>query len=493
MRTNKMQVSYNYPVFKAGKVRVFSDFDRTFLPSSHKDFVKNNDAIFIKTITEYFKSFNEFLKNTRKGLKFTITTGRTFGEFLTMAEVARQREFRMPLPDTLIVKNGSDEHIRIGTDEDFYNGMEFPFKYEITNKEKEAKIKEVSGWDGAKFKKIIYDVLNQYKFRIVEADTEHSVNDYGSRSIFSEGKIPIETWKSSNDTVGIIRNGNLKTFLILPPDKDYIGEPRIIYQNMQIKFQEKANAEDIIYVHGDDTNIINGRPCLSYNPKITNNPIDCRLTKHYDSYEAYIEARKNNDLVIVAGDNSNDIGMLNPALYLERSLIDKLIKKYGADYFSNAISNAKNFIELLENDFELAEYFIKMPFRGIIVRQDNGENKLKELEPFTSGKFQKLIIVKEGELQNGIIKSIKAYCEQNPKYKEQLSTDLNKQIKQTTRKKAPDEDISDGDDGNNNGDNHNSSFLTYIISFLALLGIGTGTYLLYRKKKLEINNNTNIN
>ena len=132
----------------------------------------------MKKSIENFKSYKEFLNNTREGLKFTITTGRTFGEFLTMAEVARERKFGMPLPDTLIVKNGSDEHIRTGTDEDFYNGGEFPFKYEVTNKEKEAKIKEISGWDGAKVKKIIYDALKPYNFRIVEADSEHGADDY---------------------------------------------------------------------------------------------------------------------------------------------------------------------------------------------------------------------------------------------------------------------------------------------------------------------------
>ena len=134
MRIEKIQNYYDRPSFKAGKVRVFSDFDKTFLPSSHKNFVKNYDSEFVNALRKNFKSFKEFLNNTRDGLKFTITTGRTFGEFITMAEVARERKFGMPLPDTLIVKNGSDEHIRTGTDEDFYNGGEFPFKYEVTNK-----------------------------------------------------------------------------------------------------------------------------------------------------------------------------------------------------------------------------------------------------------------------------------------------------------------------------------------------------------------------
>ena len=60
MRIEKIQNSYNKPNFKAGKVRVFSDFDKTFLRSSHKDFVKNYDREFVNAIRENFKSFKEF-------------------------------------------------------------------------------------------------------------------------------------------------------------------------------------------------------------------------------------------------------------------------------------------------------------------------------------------------------------------------------------------------------------------------------------------------
>ena len=55
MRIDKIQAFYQERTFKAGNVHVFSDFDRTFLPSSHKNFVKNNDSRFVNTIRENFK------------------------------------------------------------------------------------------------------------------------------------------------------------------------------------------------------------------------------------------------------------------------------------------------------------------------------------------------------------------------------------------------------------------------------------------------------
>ena len=456
MKIEKVQNPYGKPSFNAGKVRVFSDFDKTFLPSSHKNFVKNYDIRFVNAIRENFKSFKEFLNNTREGLKFTITTGRTFGEFLTMAEVARERKFGMPLPDTLIVKNGSDEHLKLATDENFYNGGEFPFKYEITNKVKEAKIKEISGWDGPKFKKIIENILKSYDFRIIEADSENSVSDYGPRSMFSQGKIPYEVGKifygtdKADWSVGMRKDGNLKIFFTIPADMFDVEERRIAYHDIQTKIYKKALAEGIEYTQGDGPDMINGRSCLSYVPEIPKNTDNHKLTKFYDTYEAFQEAKKNNDLVIVAGDSSNDLEMLNPAYYLEYSLVEKMIKKYGDGTFRGAMSNPSFFIKILDKEPELTEYFIKMPFRGVIVRQNDGKNNLQELEPFTHGKYQKIIIVDEGELQCGIKESIKAYCKQNPKYEEKLSADVKKQIKTENHKKPPrnnDVNGGGGDDG----------------------------------------------
>lgn len=99
--------------FKAGKVRVFSDFDKTFLPASHKNFARNYDEGFVNYLRGYFADFKDFLSRTREGLKFSITTGRSYGEFETMAEISRERKFGMPLPDTLIAKNGSDEYLKL--------------------------------------------------------------------------------------------------------------------------------------------------------------------------------------------------------------------------------------------------------------------------------------------------------------------------------------------------------------------------------------------
>lgn len=460
MNIQKVQSSNSYSTFKAGKVRVFSDFDKTFLPARHKDFVHNYDERFVNGIRKYFKNFSEFLNQTKDGLRFSITTGRTFGEFLTMAEVARERKFGMPLPDTLIVKNGSDEHTRVGTDDDFYNGGNFPFKYEVTNKEKEKKIRQISGWDGSKVKQILKDIFKSYNFRIVEADSENSVNDYGSRSLFSQGKLPYEVGKVFKGTdkadwsVGLRNDGNLKVFYTLPVDMFDVEERQKAYNDIQSKIFENFSAEGIKVTSIDKTNFIHGRLCQDYVPQLNYNQ---GLTKLYDTREAVKAATKNNDLVIVAGDSSNDADMLNPGLYLQDYLTEDILKRHGNLKLLYKLNNPNSLLEVLDNDPELAEIFIKMPLRAVIVRQHSGENKLDNLEPFASGKYQKIVVVNEGKLQQGIKDSIKQYGEQNPKYKEKLNSDLKKQIEPDSPSnghgnKGPDGDNHGGSDGSNDGD-----------------------------------------
>lgn len=497
MNIQRIQASNPSSTFKAGKVRVFSDFDRTFLPAKHQHFVQVSDERFVNAIKKYFKNFSEFLNKTKDGLKFTITTGRTFGEFLTMAEIARERKFEMPLPDTLIVKNGSDEHTRVGTDEDFYNGGEFPFKYEVTNKEKEEKIRQISGWDGAKVKQILKDIFKSYNFRIVEADSEHSVKDYGPRSLFYQGNLPYEDKKVFHGTdkadwvVGFRNDGNLKVFYTLPADMENVEERWYTLQDILDKSRNKFDAEGIKIVRTDET--LHGRPCVILEPSVFKYQSQKNLTKLYDPLDAVKEATKNNDLVIVAGDSSNDKVMLNPGLYLQNYLTEDILKRHGNMDLLYSLERPKALIEILDKDPELAEIFIKMPFRGVIVRQHGGKNELIELEPFAKGKYQKLVVVDEGELQQGIKDSIKQYGEQNPKYKEKLSSDLKKQIEPESTHKGDDGGNGDnGGGGNNDGDSPESNNAwKYVLGALTALGIGGGVYLWNKnKKKRELKNVT---
>lgn len=227
--------------FKAGKVEFFSDFDSTYCPVSHFSLMEND--IPYSNFTEYCNNFRNFFNNTREGLKFHITTGRTFGSYQTVSELIKDRGFELPLPDTFIAKNGSDEYIKIGTDEDFYRRGLFPFCYDKTNVEKEIKLKELTGWDGPKIKAKLKELLKEQNFRIVEGDAENSVMDYGTKSLFYEGKLRYEVNEVSQGhkadwAVGLRNDGNCKIFVTYPPDMDIIPERKEVLRTINEKMTD---------------------------------------------------------------------------------------------------------------------------------------------------------------------------------------------------------------------------------------------------------------
>jgi len=493
MNINRIQSFNQQKSFKAGKVRVFSDFDRTFLPASHKQFVKNSDKELMTMVFNKFKSFKDLLNNTRDGLKFTITTGRTYGEFLMMAETAKRGRFNMPLPDTLIVKNGSDEYIKDGTDEDFYEKGLYPFKYELTNKKKEEDIKKLTGWDGSKVKKIINDAFKSRGFRIFEGDSEHSKNDYDTKSLYTDGKLYYEESRPDEWQVGFRKDGNLKMYIIHPRDFENLDLRKNKYQEIKNEIETKLKAENIKFKLTDE-NKSDGRFAYSYEPDLQEIGEE-HLTKFYDTSKALKEAEKNNDLVIVAGDGSNDFEMLNPAYYLKNYLTDEIYNRHGKENLLNALSNPDSIIEILNKDSELAEIFMKMPFRGVVVRQEDGSNDLSILESFASGKYQKITVVNQGELESGIKQSIKAYSEQNSEYKDALSSDLKEVIKE----ELPKSPQKEGDDGGQNGGGNSggngggddgkseSNAWKYILGVIGAVGLGGGIYAWNKNKKNKEN------
>lgn len=492
VQTPKSQLS-----FKAGKVRVFSDFDRTFLPSSHKDFIYNFDDVFMNGMRKYFTDFKRFLDRTREGLKFTLTTGRSFGEFETMAEASRKRALGMPLPDTLIVKNGGDEHIKIGSDADYYAGGEFPFRYDVTNTEKEENIRRISGWDGGKILGKIKEIFISHNLRIAEADSVQSPIDYGARSIFSDGKLFYEdrqyfdaTYKS-DWSVGFRKDGNTRLYIAYPYDMK--SDPERVWILGELEKQINNVFDEVGVVKGKifkteihDPNKCGGRPCVTYEPivdDLVTNHIKYEyseaLTKHYDINEALKVAKKNDDLVVVAGDEVNDELMLNPFYFLGDEL------KNHKDFLSivEGMRSPQKCVEQLEKYSELAKAFDELPFYGVIVKNESGTSALQNLiDAFGDGKYKKLVVVEYGHLQDGIKEAIKLHAQKNPKYKEKLSADLAKEISEGNSTCSTAQNIKPSGATKE----EKSNLWKYILGGLGVMGIGAFIMHLHKKKNEKL-------
>ena len=440
--------------FMAGEVHVYSDFDGTYCPAKHSSLHKEGENLFMN---DYCKKMDTFINSTKGDLHFHVTTGRTFGEYEAISHLLKIRRFHLPLPESFIAKNGSDEYIKSGSDKDFYEKGVFPYKYSEPNKLKEDKIRELTNWDGKKLKNYIRDLAKQYKLRLIEADSENSVLDYGNNSLFSSGKLNPDEWKKLPNKNGKIQehktpiadfvmgsrnDGNLKVNLIFSPDYGYCPERNFIYDNF-INDIKRFLAENRMEYSMDwdiPNKSNNYRNHCNITPKIDHQAI----TKLYDTKNALFDAIKNNDIVVVAGDGSNDIEMLNPLEYIEKKDWDKYRKGTKCQYFYDADNRKK--ISIMKDAFEGNNDILKkeletngliarlkeLPLYGIII--ENSSPSLQELKQ-TFERFGKIIEVSKAKLDEGIKIVIEKHAKNSKTFKQAMSENFQKYILGVTSKK----------------------------------------------------------
>ena len=431
-------------VFTAGKVNLYSDFDSTYCPAKHSSLHNPDGNAFMH---DYCNKMNKFFQDTMGDVHFNLTTGRTLGEYESISWLLKMRDFRLPFPETVITKDGSDRFIKTGSDNDFYEKGVFPFNYNCTQKDKEMNIKELTNWDGDKIHSELIRLADKYKIRLVEADSENSVFDYGEKSLFSSGKLNPDDWTRlplkdgrilehkipiEEYVLGSRNDGRLKFNLIFPPDYGFCPERNWIYDNLVNDLKRYMQAGNIRYhmdwEPADDHN--HHRISYSITPEIENEA----LNKLYDTKKALKSAIKNNDIVIAAGDGSNDFDMLNPLKYLDDSFICKCEENssYKDFYRKNMqerlddlrrIYNGENskYInglrkELTQNGY--LEQLENLPLYCVVMQKKN--TKLQSLID-TFSNIKKIIVTNSACLDEGIKKAVKIHAEKNKSFKNAMS------------------------------------------------------------------------
>lgn len=434
----------NNIAFRAGKVNLYSDFDNTYCPAKHSSLHNPNDNAFMN---EYCKRMYKFFQATNGDLHFNITTGRTFGEYESISWLLKMRGFRLPFPETVITKDGSDRFIKTGSDNDFYENGNFPFNYNSTQQEKEIHIKKLTNWDGDKIHSELIRLADKYQIRLVEADSENSVSDYGDKSLFSSGKLNPDDWTRlpSKDghilehktpvaeyVLGFRNDGKLKLNLIFPPDYGFCPERNWIYDNFVNDLKTYMQSKNIRYhldwKPADDSN--HHRISCSITPEFENG----ELNKLYDTKKALKEAIKNNDIVIAAGDGSNDFDMLNPIKYLDEDFVRTCEEKSSyKEFYSEDIQKRLEDLQKIYNgdnsDYikglrkELTEngYLKKLkdlPIYSVVIKKKN--SKLQSLID-TFSPINKIIVTENANIDEGVKRAIKDYASKNKIFKNGMS------------------------------------------------------------------------
>lgn len=430
--------------FAAGKVHVYSDFDGTYCPERHSSMHK---PVQKPEMVDYCRRMDKLFNSTQKDLDFHVTTGRTFGEYEAVSWLLKIRGYRLPLPVSVIVGNGSDEFVKNGSDSNFYDNGVFPFDYNRSNKDKEKKIKAVSNWDGKSLKSFIKFAAEKACFRFVEAESENSVRDYGNMSLFSDGKLNAHEWKKlpldddeilehehpkADFALGSRKDGNLKVNLIFPPDYGYCPIRNWIYDNYIDEIKGYLAENNVKYVMSweDASHRNHHRKSVSLTPMIE----ERKLTKLYDTKEALLEAAKGNDLVVVAGDGSNDFDMLNPLEYISNEEWRSYAKNSSNQAFYQGDMHKKlrdlkhiyrgndsEYINELRDELTangLLKRIDEMPFVGIVVKKDN--SKLQRLVD-TFGRIGKIVAVENGSLDAGIKQAVSLYAMRNESFRDSMS------------------------------------------------------------------------
>lgn len=125
----KLNFNVQNPSFTAGKVKLYSDFDGTYFPSSRSTLRKGEDVDLMKN---YSSKMDKFFKSTKGDLDFHITTGRDFESFKSVSEFLKEKGLSLPYPQSFITSNGSCEYIKSIDN----TSSDFPFSTKIVNTSK---------------------------------------------------------------------------------------------------------------------------------------------------------------------------------------------------------------------------------------------------------------------------------------------------------------------------------------------------------------------
>lgn len=443
--------------FKAGVTNIYSDFDGTFMPQQfkHDVVVKDQPPLDKKAFQDYFNGLQKLFNKIRGDkiqpkLQFSITTGRNLPEFNYFIQKIKERGLKVPLPDSVITSNGADEYLKNGNTMQFFTDkkMVLPYDEDDVNMEKREWIKKVSGgWDGDKIRENIKNILKKNKYTFLEAPTNQCTWSYpGNISLQSylEKMFPIPQIYAS-----IRKDGNLNFHIALP----WVKEHRPEFQNevetvdsgqktshisSEIKksFEKAENLgipaifekyHDVFNIHGEKTSAIIVRPTLKVSDKFLEH--GGVLDKFHD-----IERRAKeivdkglNDLVIVAGDDNNDIKALD---------------------LRNYLTDAQNFDW---NDKEKIEELKKLPIISIFIKHPNKDitltaNQNKILyKPYDMEKMLNAdgivrhIVVDETNpqrphtLKEAIEIAITEYAKRNAEFRKNLSAEMIEQIRNNSK------------------------------------------------------------
>lgn len=397
--------------FKAGKTSVYTDFDRTYTPFSHVEMCadytlpEGSEKRFL--FNEYFQKIKDFSDIAKGKVLLTITTGRNVSEYKYVEQKLKDKHLNYFSPDAVITKDGGDRFVKQDN------------KWCKDSQKTEAIKTSTNGWDALKIKIAIKDIIRQESKNpvFIESPVNRTKDDYGAISLEEqfdklsdkEKENYVSFTKDEDNSIEIAFSNKIPSAKIKEKIEDYLKKNNI---NAVVKhYPQDFNGFCPQFKNGEKLILPGDRMFIKPAPE------GKQISKLYDVKDALKKVinGSTDDLIIAAGDESNDEEMLNPLNYLDL---------YGIN-----IDKHKPVSEILKDENAL-EALGKMPFAAIIVGSSKKLDHLREMDKMLREKgINKIICIRDSlDKNNGFVEAIKTamydYAEKNPLYSYEMGMDL---------------------------------------------------------------------
>lgn len=380
--------------------QVFLDLVGTSIPYPMDKIVDPRNTEYDKRFSQMQAKIRGFFQVAREKVQLFITTGNQksdFDDFL--GRIAKKGlEFCMPVNSKLITNYGGDTFKKVSS-------REF-----VTSRKKIRQVEKDSGW-------VKSEVVKDLKMILANVCPETSIFKFGDNKELRE-----VIFEQKKDNYACLQEdeSNFKVSLIFP-EKAETGN---LVKALKKHFNEATNMKVKV-----ETSLLHDLEAFAYSEKgelafckaravVLRPEVDegASLTKLYDPK---IEVKKNQGLVIVAGNGPGDGPMLNIINYLDKSKREQV-----------KVIDIEDYRKYLQDE-EICKQLKEMPLISIVVGDDPGLDSVRGIGKILAEKgIHKVITINnpEEELLPAIKQAMRNYAQENPEYKKDLGEELSKEI-----------------------------------------------------------------
>lgn len=429
--------------FKAGKTTIYSDFDGTYMPYSHSSICSDEKSFPRKDFHQTFSEMAKFFDTGKENTELVITTGRNMPKFEAFLNHIRRHNESIPLPEKVIISNGGDIY-QLKNSKTFFE-TQSPLQStndNIFNNNKLNDLKRKINWYPDTIKDRIVNFFRNKGFDVFDSPVNEFSDSY-PHTILEE--LNNRNYNHNNSMFASIQDDG-KTGFYIALNKDISSNSDWFEILKGDLGRELSDQVCTIIAKKHDSECGKGTS-FRILPKVNQRPLD----KLYDTRKAIEEIIKqnSNDLVIIAGDDVNDIRMLNPFSYVPladhslKSISENIVDLEDVIYHQKMYTqkNPSDFIALeklkinkellaikidefnkkISKDSKLRQKIVDLPFYSIVIQRKDKICPISEEVSAAFKDLQKVVVVPPDKLLMSIKDGIKQQAKNNNNFLNGLS------------------------------------------------------------------------